>query len=374
MTNIYSEILPQDTRPTHVCQYIRRCHDFDEGLALSFNESSSLFGPHTDVLDHTHGPSSTTLKEMIEEEHSFNVPIYGECFSKQERRALAAKLALHLSTFCPWRHTSVPWDSSLIHFPRSTAGEVNKGTPFIVWQLDRDSSSDLMPSKNVGSTTADEGKNNDNETKDEQEELVTKRLVTSFMSFAKLLLDIEYGEVSKTKFKLDEKNFYRSLRDYHKEVQATADPMTKEGYLQAVNACIRFRNTYERERRRQKTSQRNNTLEAPEETYQRLVRTEIASMILVGLVDFDTSSSQRNREDINMIEGLDPRSESDYEYIDDEEIPQYNDFTPTPVAHTANDSFPKFALSNFRRQLDRLYTRSEGKLPCRKIHVGSNIS
>ncbi|KAH5374387.1 hypothetical protein HBI49_055740 [Parastagonospora nodorum] len=296
--------------------HITLCHemcesiDFDQGLALMLYEDSNSFEPGSTVVDFTHRPLPTSLKGLIENESLFSLPIVPYRFGRKQRRSLAAKLALHLSIFCPWwRHASAPWDENAVHFLKLDSGKIDRESPFIVWKL---------------GTEECHG-----------EEIDARVLAGSFASFAKLLLEIEYGSISNMgipEYELDNGNLAKSLRKIHKDLLQDADPITQGPYMEAVRACLDFHQRYKFERSRQDVSLRSVVFENPQDTYQRLVRSEITSRVLKGLPDFDILSKRPENPGDDVAEHGDYPYENDCEIIDDDVVPEYRDVPGDLVA------------------------------------------
>jgi hypothetical protein len=301
-----------------LCEHLKTSQSLAENLNLLFHENSKFFSPNTASLDVWNGSASTSLKDLIETDHSFGLPVIGERFRFEERRALVAKLILHLLIFCPWKHTSIPWDGNSIHFLRSEVGNVEKSSPFIVWQLGSDSSKTL--------------KNDDVKDPKATKESSTEYLAKSFASFARLLLEIEYGNMSNTGYPLDDRSIRQSLQKYLEELRKTADPITHGKYLHAVDACLKFHRAFENARMYQVMSQRVGLPESPEDTYRRLVRNDIASNILIDLLDLGAPAARQIVDEAIGDGFYDSFDESDFDFVDDE-IPQYPDsIAPTSVS------------------------------------------
>jgi hypothetical protein len=299
---------------------------------VRFHESSKFFGPNPKPFHGDHGTLSTTLKELIEINQSFALPVLDDEFNLEERRILAAKLALHLSIFGCWRHFSVPWDGESIYFLQSAQGSVDKGSPYITWRI-----KPCSPSLALCDGGKTDAKKDCNDSQDGLSEVgYIANIAESFASFAKLLLEIEFGEIPKTKYSLNNDSMGMSLRKYVNALQKTY-AITHGGYLHAIDACLRFHQAYEEARFYQALSQRVGTPEKAEETYRRLVRSEIASPILIDLLRDEMASSERAR--LGTTEAEEGRSldEMEFDFVDDDDVPRYPDTiagpSPSSAAH-----------------------------------------
>jgi hypothetical protein len=216
-------------------------------------------------------------------------------------------------------------------------GKVDKTSPFIVWQLGCDSS-EILRDEMHSESEDDDAKERINvqATKASSIEYLAK----SFTSFARLLLEIEYGNMSNTGYPLDDRSIRQSLQKYVEELRKTADPITHGKYLHAVDACLKFHRAFENARMYQAVSKRVGLPESPEETYRRLVRNDIASNILIDLLDLEAPEAKQIIDEAFGDEISDSFDESDFDFVDDE-VPQY----PSSMATTSGSSLGQYLTS-----------------------------
>ncbi|KAJ4370041.1 hypothetical protein N0V83_005805 [Neocucurbitaria cava] len=332
-----------------------------ENSVLIFHQNMSFFSPDSatvkTLVPDVQRPTTQTLKESIEQHQLFEIPVYGERFRIQERRTLAGKLALHLSIFCPWRHTSIPWESTSIHFVLLSRNKIDRTSPYISWQLGHDSATELSAPWHV-EDEADSIDKEAAEISDDAREASLDALSRAFTSFAKLLLEVEYGSMSHTGFSLDDEDLRNSVRAYHDALQQDADPVTHGRYLQAVDACLRFHLIFQKARLYQELSQRVEGPETPEDTYRRLVRNEILPNLVVEVSGIQRFSETRRRTNSWVIDNDDSSSDSDFEVIDDDEVPRYHDHPPQRPTVPTTEHIAKFAQSLWSRWRDTTTTNS----------------
>lgn len=240
---------------------------------MLFHEKLNFYSQGPDVLPfkNPNDHKFQNLKDLIEVQQAFSLPPYRRSehrvkFKHQERRALAAKLALHLSIFCPWEHTSTPWDGRSIHFVDLPSNDHNRVAPYISWDITHDSGNTSEPAPAVDQLA----------------------LTETFTALAKLLLEIEYGRMPEYDT-LDEGNLRERVKEYYEQWKEHGD-LSKREYLEAIDACLGFRRVYKNAR-----LVRLARTESPEETFRRLIRTNIASKIVADLPDFQPPEEIRAR-------------------------------------------------------------------------------
>jgi hypothetical protein len=281
-----------------LCQHFQSSLELEEGLILLFHEKLDFFSQDSEVLPFKdlNGRPFQNLKELIETQQAFSLPPYRDgkptvLFKHVERRALAAKLALHLSIFCPWKHTSTPWDEGSIYFLDLSSNDHNRTSPYISWDVRHDSRTAFKRPQVVDDVT----------------------LIPSFTALAKLLLEIEYGRMPGPTCK---SNFRKRVEEYCKEWKEYGD-LSKKQYLEAVDACLGFHRTYKKAR-----LFRLGQTEDPEDTYRRLIRTEIASKIIADLPDFQPPLAKRARSASLILGDDNPSSDSNRDSVNACECPE----------------------------------------------------
>jgi hypothetical protein len=162
----------------------------------------------------------------------------------------------------------------------------------------------------------------------------TRNIAKSFASFAKLLIEIEFGEIPNTRYPLNDDSMGSSLQKYVNTLHK-AYAITHGGYLQAIDACLRFHKAYEEARFYQSLSLRVGTPERAEDTYRRLVRSEIASPILIDLLGPELASSKRTEIDHLVAEGCIWPDEAEFVFVDDDDVPPYDDTMAEPNQFSA---------------------------------------
>jgi hypothetical protein len=215
-----------------------------------------------------------TLEDLITNQQAFKVPPYSESedpklkFNRPDKRALAANLVLHLSVFCPWRHTSLPWDGNFVHFVDLSPDDGNRAVPYISWNVRHDSSIEYKSHQTIDDNT----------------------MIRSFTSLAKLLLEIEFGRMPGHDT-LTEDNLRERVQKYHNQWKEYGHILVAENrYFEAIDACLGFHRAYNQER-----LLGLGRTEKPEETYRRLIRTKIAPKIITDLPEFEPPQEKRAR-------------------------------------------------------------------------------
>lgn len=234
-----------------------------QGLILVFEQANNFFNASPEDLPviKPEDFSKRNLKEMITKHRVFDTRT---TFKLPERRALSAKLALNLLVFCAWRHTSRSWDDNAIHFV-SSSNDPGRKLPYISCLVGKESTPEFR-------TTEDGAP------------------IQCFTEFAKLLLEIEYGSLPSGDFSADNDYGWTIIRDFYKDQHGYDDP-SKEKYLEAVDACLRFDQLF--------NSARNTSfgkVEDVEETYRRLVSANILRNIVAELPAFKQSQPKRARQ------------------------------------------------------------------------------
>ncbi|KAH4943252.1 hypothetical protein HBI24_120660 [Parastagonospora nodorum] len=335
---------------TRLCTEVRDSSRFSQALTLTLYEDSGSFETSSSVVNFKHRSEPTSLERLIKEEF-FSLPIIQTRFGPEERRALVAKLALHLSTFCPWwRHASAPWDDTAVHFFDSGAYSYDRESPFVVWQL----GGGQLPGNEIDIAV----------------------LLATFTSFAKLLLEVEFGPVNRIatlEYSPNKEILPRSLRNIHGILAKAADPITHGSYMEAVWACLGFHQKYKHERSLQAASQRTTGLERPQDTYQRLVRSEITSRILKGLPDFDILSKKLDRPGDTVAENGEYPYGSDSEPTDDDDVPRYRDVPEDSVAARVPITANHFDQPVLKRKVSRRWDNLPGSSPSDELEESPQL-
>lgn len=282
------------SRSRTLCQIIKSSIRRGECLVLQFEEVLPCFSPASSTFDLPTIDFSKypmlNLKNLITVRRVFNLPSseseQKDLFNHPERRALAAKLALNLLIFCSWRHTSTPWDSDGIYFLGSSTEDYDRKSTYISCLLGHDS------------TTVFQASDDD-------------APIQCFTEFAKLLLEIEYGLLPNGNFGADNDHGWKIIRDFHKSKQSWGD-LSRQKYLEAVDACLRFDQLYQTAR-----NKRSGRLETIEETYKKLIRTNIVCNIVADLPGIQNPSPKRAKHNIFLSEKKEQVSDSDYDSGDD---------------------------------------------------------
>ncbi|KAF2691768.1 purine and uridine phosphorylase [Lentithecium fluviatile CBS 122367] len=240
-----------------LCEYLEDSVRFREGLTLLFDETLAAYTQGFDAFDLPIKDQTThpfqSLNDLME---LFNLPTADSSkrallFKHSERRALAAKLALHFLICCSWENTPETWDSSTIYFLGSSTQDFKRDSPYI---------SCLEGNEATDSSQAANGP------------------IQCFTAFAKLLLEIEYGPMPIGNFSAAKD--WTAIRDYHREWLEQGD-LSRERYLNAVGNCLQFHRRYRRDR-----LSSIGRSESPKETRQRLVRTDVVRNLVADLPGF----------------------------------------------------------------------------------------
>lgn len=277
-----------------ICNYLDSSLSEEDGLTLIFCRNWGIYIRDDQPLTFQ-DPSDlsfTTLEDLIQDQQAFSLPPYTRAeklrkFNYEERRALVAKLALHLSVFCPWRHNSMPWDASSIYFVDLDNNFANRASPYILCDLNHNSSASFE----VPLATVDTG------------------LMQSFALLAKLLLEIEFGRMPDQET-LTAQNLRSRVKAYYEQWKGYKD-LSKVDYLDAVNACLNFHTAYDKAR-----LFGLGRMEKAEQTYRRLIRTTIAAKI-IKLPEFQRAEQKRPRTQPLVREAYDDSSDSDWNLDDD---------------------------------------------------------
>ncbi|EWC48474.1 hypothetical protein DRE_02243 [Drechslerella stenobrocha 248] len=262
--------LAERTRNRKLCDLVKNSLRRKEGLLLLFEKSSAVFNRSHDPYDLPSADPNTypirDLKCLIGVHRVFNLPSSESepqgLFNHPERRALAAKLALNLLTFCNWRHTSRPWANNDVYFLGSSPNEYDRKSPYVTCQVGEDS------------TTVFEVSEDDEP-------------IGCFTEFAKLLLEIEYGPLPNGDFSADNDYGWTIIRDFHHSKQSWGD-LSRQNYLDAVHACLQFDQLLQTAR-----NTRSGRLETLQETYRKLIRTKILRNIVIDLPSFQQPPSAK---------------------------------------------------------------------------------
>ncbi|RYP06779.1 hypothetical protein DL765_009367 [Monosporascus sp. GIB2] len=308
------------TQSKKLCEFMKSSLRSKKSLVLLFDKASPAFSLSSDAFGlPTTDPNMypmRNLKDLITKRHVFNPPP-GESeqedpFKHPERRALAAKLALNLLIFCAWKHTSRPWDGNSVYFLSSSKKDYDRKSPYISCLVGHSSTAAIWAT-------------DDNAP------------IQYFTEFAKLLLEIEYGPLPSGNFNADEDCGWFAIREFHECMQNYRD-LSKEKYLEAVEACLQFHELVQNAR-----NTRSGRLETPDETYRRLIRTKIVRNIVADLPGFQQPPPKRTRQ----AENDEQLSNSDSDSVDGYEIPS----RPYPMGQGLQHGFDKanYAQASPRR-------------------------
>lgn len=300
----YREAQDGSTRSKKLCELVKFSLRREEGLVLLFDKVLAAFSRSFDTFGlPTTNPNkypTRSLKDLITVHRVFDLPSgeseQEDLFNHPERRALAAKLALNLLIFCAWRHTSRPWDGNGVCFLSSSPKDYDRKSPYISCLVGHDSTAAFR-------ATDDDAP------------------IQCFTEFAKLLLEIEYGLLPSGDFSADKDHGWTIIRDFHKRKQGWGD-LSRRKYLEAVDACLRFDELFQTAR-----NTRSGRLETLEETYRKLIRTNIVRNIVADLPGFQQPPPKRARRAPSFSENDEQVSDSDSDSADDFEIPS----TPYPT-------------------------------------------
>lgn len=256
-----------------MCTHLESSLRDSDGLVLLFHENLAIYTQDSEVLPFIDPEDYEfeTLEDLIGKKKAFKLPPYNKSerkanFKHPERRALAAKLALHLALFCPWKHSSNPWNSQSIHFVDLSSNDHNRATPYISCNVKHDSSTASEIDHMLDSAT----------------------LAQTFTTFARILLEIEYGQMPDHET-VNANNLRRRVKEYFDQ-WSTYGNISQTEYLAAIDACLGFHRAYEKARL---LSLGNS--ERAEQTYRRLIRTQITSRIIADLPGFKPPEEKRAR-------------------------------------------------------------------------------
>lgn len=294
----YREGQAGSTRSKKLCEFVKSSLRREEGLVLLFDKVLAAFSRSSDAFGlPTTDPNKyplRNLKDLITVHRVFNLPSgeseQEDLFNHPERRALAAKLALNLLIFCAWRHMSRPWDANGVYFLSFSLKDYDRKSPYISCLVGHDSTAAFR-------ATDDDAP------------------IQCFTEFAKLLLEIEYGLLPSGDFSADNDHGWKIIRDFHKRKQSWGD-LSRRKYLEAVDACLRFDQLFQTAR-----NTRSGRLETLEETYRKLIRTNIVRNIVADLPGFQQPPPKRARRAPSFSENDEQASDSDSDSVDDYEIP-----------------------------------------------------
>ena len=315
---------------------------------LLFNEESPAFSrvsdaPGLPATDPNRYPKRN-LRDLVTTQHVFNPPSsepeQEEPFKHPERRALAAKLALNLFIFCGWQHTSKPWDGSGVYFLSSSQRDYDRDSPYISCLVNQKSSGEFR----AGDDDAP---------------------IQCFTEFAKLLLELEYGPLPDTDFSQASDFGWFAIREFHESMQDYGE-LSKAKYLEAVGACLNFRELFQTAR-----NTRSGRLEELDETYRKLIRTKIVGNIVAELPGFQQPPPRRPRY-AESDEGL---SDSDSESVDDYEASSAHEQTRMHFATYFDEiKYVRTVRAKSERMREKrplqFSAHAQGKqgIPYRKLH------
>ncbi|KAF1924938.1 uncharacterized protein M421DRAFT_424355 [Didymella exigua CBS 183.55] len=215
---------------SQLCKYVRSSLRDQEGLMLFYNTATSTFLPSQDApklpeTDPNRFPIKS-LRDLIEVDKVFDGYSWSaqqrEPFKIEERRALAAKLALHLALCCYSQHTSQPWNRDCVQFLGTSSKPYDRATPYIQYNIGEPSVEMFSEAKDLSRLDA-------------------------FTELAELLLEIEYGRPTGIEQSTTDVDKYLMVKN-HLEFRIKAEDGTRQGYLQAVEACLRFHKILDAER------------------------------------------------------------------------------------------------------------------------------
>ncbi|KXJ87790.1 hypothetical protein Micbo1qcDRAFT_167397, partial [Microdochium bolleyi] len=256
-----------------LCQQLKSSCSHWKSLELVFNvESCTIHPAYRRQASQRDGRAlhKISLGDLINTHRAFDPPLRlgpdQHVFSHTQKRKLAATLAFSFLVLFTTQHGPRLWTNEMIQFFESTTRLCANSKPYIHCDSGTKQSTEQI-------FLLDDGEP-----------------VPCFIFFAKLLLELEYGRIPEISSAIESdtqedhgflhvKDFYDAKRDYSDE--------SRRSYLDAVEACLDFRHTYDLER-----AQSSATSETPSDTCKRLILRNIVEKV-VQRVDV---SKKRRRE------------------------------------------------------------------------------
>lgn len=229
--------MPEQTRHSDeiTCQKLKYYFRRNRGMVISLNKDLFSHFSQGEIIRNTNGRRMRRLKDLMEED-KFSLSQVTPEFSFKQRRSLAAKLAFHLTVFADCKHRSRPWDREEIFFQGSSEEVYDKEGPYVPFLIHQELSS--QPEEKAPRQL-------------QQLEHLTGDAEGSpsmvFTKLAKVLLELEYGQLPKGNSYQDRDHGYTLIQEFHESHEG--DDPSRQSYLDAVRACLEFDARYRRARK-----------------------------------------------------------------------------------------------------------------------------